>query len=136
MTMATFPEDTIVRRFLCRWVVRFSVGVLFLYSTAHLPPLHSFPPRLPDTGSAFTHFDPYSSDLLFQEAAASEKFSIESASESKQVIVLRRCLDLCPQVRERDNRIWSVQEAVSLPFLLFFPRRLSPPSAEGDPFLS
>ncbi len=56
--------------------------------------------------------------------------------QTKQVPVLVHSCDFVFPVSRRENRLRSALVPVSLPVRFFFPRKLSPPSAQDDPFLS
>jgi hypothetical protein len=56
--------------------------------------------------------------------------------QSKQVPILVRSCDLVSLVSQRENLFNSAPAPVFLPVRVWFPRKLSPPSAQDDPFLS
>ena len=56
--------------------------------------------------------------------------------QSKQILALVRSHDLVSLVSRRENLLRSAPAPVFLPFRAWFPRKLSPPSAQDDPFLS
>ncbi len=56
--------------------------------------------------------------------------------QTKQVPVLVRSCDLVSLVSQRENLLHPAPAPVFLPVRVWFPRKLSPPSAQDDPFLS
>ena len=122
---------------LLSWVVWLILEVLSLHTVVALLPAASFLPQFPGPIPAFTQSYPSPSDSLFTETSSvSQALSLQCARQSKHVLALVRSLAPFPQAPERDGRLRSVPVLVSLPFLFLFPRKLSPPSAEDDPFLS
>jgi hypothetical protein len=56
--------------------------------------------------------------------------------QSKQVPILVRSCDLVSLVSRRENLLRSAPTPVFLLIRIWFPRKLSPPSAQDEPFLS
>ena len=126
-----------MQRLLLSWAVWLMLEVLSLHTAVVFLPAASFLPQSPDPVPAVTQSYPSPSDSLFTETSSvSQQLSLRCARQSKQVLVLVRSLDLFLVAQDRDGRLRSVPVPVSLPFLFLFPRKLSPPSAEDDPFLS
>jgi len=122
---------------LLSWVVWLILEVLSLHTAVALLPAASFLPQSPGPIPALTQSYPSPSDSLFTKTSSvSQALSLQCARQSKHVLALVRSLAPFPQAPERDGRLRSVPVLVSLPFLFLFPRKLSPPSAEDDPFLS
>jgi len=122
---------------LLSWVVWLILEVLSLHTAVALLPVASFLPQSPGPIPALTQSYPSPSDSLFTKTSSvSQALSLQCARQSKHVLALVRSLAPFPQAPERDGRLRSVPVLVSLPFLFLFPRKLSPPSAEDDPFLS
>jgi len=122
---------------LLSWVVWLILEVLSLHTAVALLPAASFLPQSPGPIPALTQYYPSPSDSLFTKTSSvSQALSLQCARQSKHVLALVRSLAPFPQAPERDGRLRSVPVLVSLPFLFLFPRKLSPPSAEDDPFLS
>ena len=125
-----------MQRLLLSWAVWLILAVLSLNTAVALLPAASFFPQSPDPIPTFSQSYPSPSDSLFTETSSvSQALSLQCARQSKQVLALVRSLAPCPQAQERDGCIRSVTVPVSLPFLFLLPRKLSPPSAEDDPFL-
>jgi hypothetical protein len=59
----------------------------------------------------------------------------EESPEYKPSLVLFRSFTPSLHDQERAAHNQPTPESTALPFLLFFPRKLSPPSAADDPFL-
>ena len=126
-----------MQRLLLSWVVWLILEVLSLHTAVALLPAASFLPQSPGPIPALTQSYPSPSDSLFTKTSSvSQALSLQCARQSKHVLALVRSLAPFPQAPERDGRLRSVPVLVSLPFLFLFPRKLSPPSAEDDPFLS
>ena len=110
--------------------VLLNTAVAFLPAGSYLPQSLSDAPTLTQS-----HED--SSDGLFkQTSSVSVELSLQCARQSKRVLALVRAFTLFSQMQERDDHFWSALVPAFFPSLLFFPRKLSPPSAENDPFLS
>jgi hypothetical protein len=76
------------------------------------------------------------SSICEESFVASEEREREGARQSKQVLRSDcRCAP-SPFVQPRDDRLRSVLIPVALPLGFFAPRKLSPPSAQDEPFLS
>jgi hypothetical protein len=119
------------------WIVWLILEVVSLQLAA------AFSPRIPSLSRpfgptpVFTQSDGHSRDPLMQDTAStSEELRLLCEQESKQVSVQVHFCDLCLSVQQRDTRLRSILTSVFPAPLFFFPRRLSPSSADDDPFLS
>jgi len=87
--------------------------------------------------SAFTESCLDYSDWLFKDtASASHELGLQCERQNKQVITRVQASTLLHQLRERNSHCRPTREPVFSPARLFFPRKLSPPSAADEPFLS
>jgi len=94
-------------------------------------------PQSSETASALTAANSDFSDSLFKETfSISQELSFLCKQASRQSCALDPSVDPLLRVQERDDRWPLARVVVSLPTVFFFPRKLSPPSAEDDPFLS
>jgi hypothetical protein len=60
----------------------------------------------------------------------------EIQQQSKQTLALARSCKLVSLALQRENLLRSAPVPVLLPVRMWFPRKLSPPSAQDEPFLS
>jgi hypothetical protein len=75
-------------------------------------------------------------DFFKETSSASQEFSLQSERQSKKTRVLIRRLDTTLQDQDRTRRLRSAPIIISRPTHFFFPRKLSPPTASDDPFMS
>jgi hypothetical protein len=116
------------------WLV---LGAILLSTATTFVPVDSrfFPPLHPS--SAFTQSCPDCSDWLFKDtASASHELGLQCERQNKQVIMRVQASTLLHQLRARNGHCRPTREPVFSPARLFFPRKLSPPSAADEPFLS
>jgi len=126
-----------MQRFLLAWLVWLMLEAILLQAAAVLLLGGSSLPQSSETASALTSANSDSSDSLFKETfSVSQELSFLCKQESKQSCALDPSVDPLLRVQERDDRWPLARVVVSLPTVFFFPRKLSPPSAEDDPFLS
>jgi hypothetical protein len=120
------------------WFVYLLLEVILLQGGDFLSPVASSPPSPPGQSSLFTPLDGNSNARLFTKiVSASQEFNLLRKQEHKQASVLVRFRDLSLPIELRDDRLRSVS-TLSFSSLLFFfpPRKLAPPSADDEPFLS
>jgi hypothetical protein len=126
-----------MRRMLFSWLVCSTLGMLVLQTLVVLALSNWFLLQPPDVTFTFSRSYRGSNNSLFEETAGvSQELSRECAQQSKQVLTSACAFDSLAPLQRRDGRLGSVPAPISLPMLSFLPRKLSPPSAEGDPFLS
>jgi hypothetical protein len=130
-----------MRRLLLSWLVWLTLGVTCLNTTVAFMLAGLLLARFPDTVPTLTESHPGSADPsgdpFFKETpSVSQELSLQCARQSKRALARVGSLHLSAQERQPNLRPWSMAAAVSLPFVLFFPRQLSPPSATDEPFLS
>lgn len=90
-----------------------------------------------DTIPALTYSHSNPQDRVFKSTpSVSEALSLQCERQSKKSRTIVRRFDIPPQPRHKDGHFHfdAVPSFVLVRF--FFPRKLSPPSAEDDPFLS
>jgi hypothetical protein len=75
-------------------------------------------------------------DFFKETSSVSQEFSLQSERQSKKARVLIRRLDTALRDQDRTHRLRSVQTFVPRPARFFFPRKLSPPAASDEPFVS
>jgi hypothetical protein len=125
-----------MQRFLLPWVVWLMLEASLLNAAVAFLPADPGPPQSPNTTPTFTQSCPDSSNSLFKgTSSVSQELGLQCARQSKQVFALVRACTLFLQVQERDGHLRSAPAPVFSPALFFFPRKLSPPSAEDEPFL-
>ena len=130
-------KDTTLRPVLFSWLVWSTLGTLVLQTLVGLALTTCFLGQPPHT--MFTVSRPYrgSNNSLFEETAGvSQELSRECAQQSRQALASACSFDPFAPLQQRDGRLGSVPVPISLLILSFLPRKLSPPSAEDDPFLS
>jgi hypothetical protein len=69
-------------------------------------------------------------------SSASREFSLQNQRQSKKVRMLIRRGDTVHQSPQEKSDFRLIRMPAFLPVRFFFPRKLSPPSASEDPFLS
>jgi len=126
-----------MQRFVLAWLVWLMLEAISLQAAAALLLGGSSLPQSSETASALTAANSDSSDSLFKETfSISQELSFLCKQESRRSCALDPSVDPLLRVQERDDRWPLARVVVSLPTVFFFPRKLSPSSAEDDPFLS
>jgi len=127
-----------MRRFLSVCVGWLILEVILLRGAAALLPTDPFLLRSSGPAPAFARDDLDSGEVLCKETfSASQELSLLCKQENKQSRALAPSVDSLLRVQKRDDRWSFVQTRVtSFVALFFFPRKLSPSSAEDGPFLS
>ena len=122
--------------FLFAWVIWLMLEAMLL-PTAVFPLTCARPRQSPRLGLSFAQSYANPSEGLFKQTSSfSEEFSLQSVSESRPVLMLHHPVAVLSKKQERDGHLRPVPVPICFPLLIFFPRKLSPPSAEDDPFLS
>jgi len=133
-----FLKETIMRRFLPVWVGWLILAAILLRGAAAFLPGNPFLSYSSKAEPALVRADLDSGEVLFQETfSVSQELSLQCRQEYRQSCPLAPSLVTSDSWWERANR-WSVVQIRVAPLatLFFFPRKLSPPSAEDGPFLS
>jgi len=122
--------------FLFAWVNWLMLEAMLL--PAAVFPLTCARPLLsPRLGLSFAQSYANSNESLFEQTSSFlEEFSLQDASESRPVLTLPYRVAVLSKKQERDGRLRPVPVPTCFPLRVLFPRKLSPPSAEDDPFLS
>ena len=130
-------KDMTLRRVLFSWLVWSTLGALVLQTLIVLVLTPSFLHQLPNLTFTGSRLYRGSNNSLFEETAGvSQELSRECAQQSRQALASACSFDTLAPLQQRDGRLGSVPAPISLLILAFLPRKLSPPSAEDDPFLS
>ena len=127
-----------MRRFLPVWVGWLILAAILLRGAAAFLPGNPFLSYSSKAEPALVRADLDSGEVLFQETfSVSQELSLQCRQEYRQSCPLAPSLVTSDSWWERANR-WSVVQIRVAPLatLFFFPRKLSPPSAEDGPFLS
>jgi len=122
--------------FFFAWVVWLMLEALLLPVAVAFPPACARPFQSSRGISFAQSYANPSGDLLKQTSSFSEEFGPQGARESKQQLALPRIGSVLAQKQEKDDHLQPILVPNSSPLLIFFPRKLSPPSAEDDPFFS
>ena len=75
-------------------------------------------------------------DFFKETSSVSQEFSLQSERQSKKARVLVRRLATALRDQDRTQRLRSVLIIITRPARFFFPRKLSPPTASDEPFVS
>lgn len=126
-----------MRRLLFSWVSWLLLEAILLNTAVALSPVH---PRLSQAARTTTAFAQSSSDcsdgLFRNTSSVSRELSVQCERRGKQVFALLYARDFFSQVEGTDTPFHSVLIPVFFSTLLFSPRKLFPPSATDEPFLS
>jgi len=130
------PRETMYRVFLS-WVVWLMLEMLWLNTAAALLLVHAPLPQ--SFGPTFTFVQSQADDsdgLCKNTTSVSSELVLQCEQQSKQVYPLVRVATLSSLTQQRGERRWLRPAPVPPPVHFFFPRKLSPPSAQDEPFLS
>lgn len=126
-----------MQRLFLSWVAWLILEVLSLNIAAALLPVDSDVPQSSNAIPTFTRSYPDCNDRLFKETSSvSHELSLRCAWQSKRIHTLVHSFSRALHQQPGDSRLWSRPAPDPLPVRLFFPRKLPPPSATDDPFLS
>jgi hypothetical protein len=113
------------------------LAAVLLNTAAAFLPLDSDLVRSFQTTSAVAQSHLDCGDWLFKHtSSASHKLHLRCARQSKKILALLHSFTLLSHLQEREAQFRSAPVPVFFPTALFFPRKLSPPSAADEPFLS
>jgi hypothetical protein len=127
-----------MRRFLPVWVGWLILAAILLSGAAAFLPENSFLPYSSNAVPALVRANLDSGEVLFKETfSVSQELSLQCRQEHRQSCPLAPSLVTSDSLRESDD-CWSIVHTKVAPptTLFFFPRKLSPSSAEDGPFLS
>src|SRR5262249_8390734 len=105
-----------------------TVIVLSPINSCFPPPFYTSP-SLPPTHPDCTYW------LFKASSSISYELGLQCEQQSKHVNTLVHSFTLFHQMQERGGHLWSALVPVFF-LILFFPRKLSPPSVEDGPFSS
>jgi len=125
-----------MQHFFFAWVVWLMLEAMLFPAAVAFSPACARPFQTPFRVSFAQSYANPSGDLLKQTSSFSEEFGLLGAQGSRQVLTLPRSALVLSQGQEKDDRLRLVLVPIFSPLLVFFPRKLSPPSAEDDPFFS
>src|SRR5262245_13722224 len=126
-----------MQRLLFSWVSWLILAAVLPNTVAAFPPFDSYLVRSSDATPivAQSHLD--CSDWLFQHTSSvSHKLNLRCARQSRKTLALLHSFTIPSRLQKRDAHLQAVPAPVFFPTALFFPRKLSPPSAADEPFLS
>src|SRR5262249_32216435 len=126
-----------MQRFFFAWVIWLMVGAMVSPAAAVFPPACAPAPQPPRIGPAFDQSYTTPREGLCKETLSfSEEFSLQEPSEDRLVFTLPHPVAVLAKKQERGSRLRPIPVPACFPLRVLFPRKLSPPSAEDDPFLS
>jgi hypothetical protein len=125
-----------MQHFFFAWVVWLMLEAMLLPTAVAFPPACARPCQSPLSISFAQSYANPGGGLLKQTSSFSEEFGLQGAQGRRQVLTLPRSALVLSQGQEKDDRLRLVLVPSFSPLLVFFPRKLSPPSAEDDPFFS
>src|SRR5215470_14297394 len=126
-----------MQRFFFAWAIWLMIEAMVSPAAAVFPPVCARAPQPPRPGPAFAQSYTNPSEGLFKQTSSfSEEFSLQGTSESRTVFALPHPVAVLAKKPERGSRLRPVPVPACFPLRVLFPRKLSPPSAEDDPFLS
>jgi hypothetical protein len=118
------------------WMVWLLLGVSWQNTPFALLPAGPCPAQS-HTSPTFTRSQPHGSNWFLKDiSSVSQKLGLQCARQSKQVHTLVRVLALSLPQQESARHLQSTLVLGFFPALVFFPRKLSPPTAAADPYLS
>jgi len=123
--------------FFFAWVIWLMLEAMLFPAAVAFPPACAPPLQSSRSGISFTQsYANPSGDLFKQTSSFSEEFGLQGAAENRQMLALPRTGSVLSQEQEGDSHLQPLPVPIFSPLLVFFPRKLSPPSAEDDPFFS
>lgn len=126
-----------MQRLLLSWLSWLMFAAVLLNTVAAFRPLNSYLVQSSCTSPTFAQSHLDCSDWLFKHpSTVSHKLNLCRARQSKKILALLHSVTIPSHLQERDAHLQSVPVPIFFPTALFFPRKLSPPSAADDLFLS
>ena len=130
------PREIMHRVFLS-WAVWLLLEMLWFNTAAALLLVHAPLPRSFGPTLTFAQSQSDGSDGLCKNTSSvSSELVLQCEQQSKQAHPLVRVSTLSLLTQQQGERRWLRPVPVPPPVHFFFPRKLSPPSAQDEPFLS
>jgi hypothetical protein len=107
-----------------------SLQAIIILQATPVSPLHAAP-----VPSSAIEPPVNEAEVLFQQTSSvSRELSLRCEQQNKQAVSLLSALDFYPLAREEAFRSYTVMVQGFFPVLVQFPRKVSPPVNENDPF--